>query len=311
MQTTETTTDFIVTAARAYILAGVIHGQTADGDARPAIEQAKRVAQAVRTERQRAILWLHQTLNHEAVTWEILIALGFDQRLVDAADTLSRRCRESVRDYAKRVAACDDTDVLAVAVAAIDNQSEEGGEQQDGTLAAYKKARRVLQRAADALANQQPGDTPPAGGVADDRPTEAGPAHRVDDVDGTHRRGAGGDVSDYATAASSRGELADQRERYATAPRQRARRDAGRGAVVHRPDRGGEREEVRRGQNEAVEDQDLEGRHRDEHANDRTSTARLLLSARWRGTTTLSMLNIPARPRPCQRFTCRLTATGA
>ena len=172
MQTTETTTDFIVTAARAYILAGVIHGQTADGDARPAIEQAKRVAQAVRTERQRAILWLHQTLNHEAVTWEILIALGFDQRLVDAADTLSRRCRESVRDYAKRVAACDDTDVLAVAVAAIDNQSEEGGEQQDGTLAAYKKARRVLQRAADALANQQPGDTPPAGGVADDRPTE-------------------------------------------------------------------------------------------------------------------------------------------
>ena len=26
---------------------------------------------------------------------------------------------------------------------------------------------------------------------------------------------------------------------------------------------------------------------------------------------TLSMLNSPARPRPCQRFTCRLTATGA
>ena len=25
----------------------------------------------------------------------------------------------------------------------------------------------------------------------------------------------------------------------------------------------------------------------------------------------LSMLNSPARPRPCQRFTCRLTATGA
>ena len=28
-------------------------------------------------------------------------------------------------------------------------------------------------------------------------------------------------------------------------------------------------------------------------------------------TSTLSMLNSPARPRPCQRFTCRLTATGA
>ena len=169
MQTTETTTDF-ATAAQANIFARMIHGLTADGDVRLAFEQAKRVAQAVRTERQRAILWLHQTLNHAAVTWEILIALEFDQQVVDAADTLGRRCRESVLDYAKRVAACDDTDVLAVAVALIDNQIEVGVEHPDGTLAAYE-ARRVLKRAADALANQ-PGATPPAGGVADDRPTE-------------------------------------------------------------------------------------------------------------------------------------------
>ena len=169
MQTTETTTDF-ATAAQANIFARMIHGLTADGDVRLAFEQAKRVAQAVRTERQRAILWLHQTLNHAAVTWEILIALEFDQLVVDAADTLGRRCRESVLDYAKRVAACDDTDVLAVAVALIDNQIEVGVEHPDGTLAAYE-ARRVLKRAADALANQ-PGATPPAGGVADDRPTE-------------------------------------------------------------------------------------------------------------------------------------------
>ena len=64
----ETTTDFVT-----------IHGQTADGDARPAIEQAKRVVQAVRTDRRLAILWSHQALNHEAVTWEILIVLGVDQ----------------------------------------------------------------------------------------------------------------------------------------------------------------------------------------------------------------------------------------
>ena len=170
MQTTETITD-LATAVRANIFARMIHGLTADGDVRLAFEQAKRVAQAVRTERQRAILWLHQTLNHAAVTWEILIALEFDQQVVDAADTLGRRCLESVLDYAKRVAACDDTDVLAVAIALIDNQIEVGVEHPDGTLAAYKEARRVLKRAADALANQ-PGATPPAGGVADDRPTE-------------------------------------------------------------------------------------------------------------------------------------------
>ncbi len=162
----QTTTD-LATAVRAEILARLIHGEAAG----PAIEQAERVAQALGTDRQRAILWLHQTLNHETVACVILMALGFDKWLVDAADTLGIRYRESLRDYAKRIAACDDTDVLAVAVAAIDNQIEEGVEQQDGTLAEYKKARRVLKRATDALANQQPGDTPPAGGVADNRPT--------------------------------------------------------------------------------------------------------------------------------------------
>ena len=156
-----------VTAAQAAILARLIHGDAA----RAMIEQAERVAQAVETARQQAILWLHQTLNHETVTCMILKALGFDRLLVDAADTLSIRCRESVRDYAKRIAACDDTDVLAVAVALIDNQIKEGVEHQDGTLAAWEKARRVLKRATDALANQQPGYTPPAGGVADNRPT--------------------------------------------------------------------------------------------------------------------------------------------
>ncbi len=155
-----------VTAAQAAILARLIHGEVA----RAMIEQAERVAQALEIDRQQAILWLHQTLNHETVTCMILKALGFDRLLVDAADTLSIRYRESVRDYAKRIAACDDTDVLAVAVALIENEIKEGVEQ-DGTLAAWKKARRVLKRATDALANQQPGDTPPAGGVADNRPT--------------------------------------------------------------------------------------------------------------------------------------------
>ena len=162
MQTTRDS----VTAVQAAILARLIHGEAA----RAMIEQAERVAQGFETDRQQAILWLHQTLNHETVTCMILKALGFDRLVVDAADTLSIRYRESVRDYAKRIAACDDIDVLAVAVALIDNQIKEGSSTKDGTLAAWKKARRVLKRATDALA-KQPGDTPPAGGVADNRPT--------------------------------------------------------------------------------------------------------------------------------------------
>ena len=102
------------------------------------------------------------------------MALGFDRWLVEAADTvgsLGMRHRESVRDYAKRVATCNDADVLAVAVAAIDDQIGEAIEEHEGTTATYKKVRRVLKRAADALAKQQPGDAPPAGGVADNRPS--------------------------------------------------------------------------------------------------------------------------------------------
>ena len=165
------TTTELLAAVRAQILARLIYGEPADDEARRAHEQVERVAQAVGTDRQRAIVWLQHVLEHEEVTLSIPVALGFDRWLVEAADTLGMRHRESVRDYAKRVAACNDADVLAVAVAAIDDQIGEGIEEHDGRTAAYKKARRVLKRAAGALAKQQPGDAPPAGGVADNRPT--------------------------------------------------------------------------------------------------------------------------------------------
>ena len=158
-------------AVRAEILARLIHGEPANDEARRAYEQVERVAQAVGTDRRRAIVWLRYLLDHEEVALPILVALGFDRWLVEAADTPGMRHRESVRDCAKRVAACNDADVLAVAVAAIDDQIGEGTEEHDGTTAAYKKARRVLKRAAGALAKQQPGDAPPTGGVADNRPT--------------------------------------------------------------------------------------------------------------------------------------------
>lgn len=44
---------------------------------------------------------------------------------------------ESVSDHAKRVAASKDADVLAVAVAAVDDEIKSGAGQQDDTRAAY------------------------------------------------------------------------------------------------------------------------------------------------------------------------------
>ena len=161
----------LVAATRAELLARLIYGEPANQDARRAHEQVERVAQAVGSHRQRAIVWLHHVLKHEAVTQPIPVALGFDSWLVEAADALGVRPRESLREYGKRVAACSDADVLAVALIAIDDQISEGIVDPQDTPAAYKRARRVLKRAADALANQQPGDTPPAGGVVDNLPT--------------------------------------------------------------------------------------------------------------------------------------------
>ena len=166
----QTTPEF-VSSARAEILARLICNEPVDEDARRALEPVARVAQAVGTDRRRAIVWLHQILKYEWVTLAIPVALGFDRWLVEAADTLVMRHRESVDGYAKRVAACSDTDVIAVAVAAIDDTIVDGIEEQQDTLAAYRKARGVLKRAADALANQPPGDVLPAGQMAGNRPT--------------------------------------------------------------------------------------------------------------------------------------------
>ena len=176
-----TTGDF-VTAARAKTLVQLICGEP-DAGADPNFERTARVAHAVGTDRQRAIVWLRQILEWEGGSRRALRTLGFDRSVVDAANTLVRRQRESVGKYAQRVAACNDSDVLAVAVAASDDEIREKIEHQRDILAAHKEARRVLKRAVDA---QPPGDPSPAGGVADDRP----PADLSDEllalVDHTH-----------------------------------------------------------------------------------------------------------------------------
>lgn len=146
----------MVVATRAEILARVICPESAEVDAREVLEQAERLAQAVGSDRRRAIVWLRQILSHEPVTNPVLLALGFDRWFVEAADTVGMRQRENVQDHAKRLAACHDPDVIAVAVAAFDERIHAGVEEQEGTLAAYKEGRGVLERAAAALARRPP-----------------------------------------------------------------------------------------------------------------------------------------------------------
>ena len=76
----QTTPEF-ASSARAEILARLICKEPVDEDARRALEQVERVAQAGGTDSRRAIVWLWVTL-------AIPVALGFDRWLVEAADTI-------------------------------------------------------------------------------------------------------------------------------------------------------------------------------------------------------------------------------
>ncbi len=165
------TTPDLVAAARAELFARLIYNDEGDEDARRALEHIERVVQVVGTHRQQAILWLRHLLNHEKVDPHVLVAFGFDSRLVDRADTLRMCPRESLRDYAKRLAVCQDSDVLSLAVAALDDRISQGIDDQPGTVAGYEEVRRILKRAADALAKRRLAEQPSAGGATDDRPT--------------------------------------------------------------------------------------------------------------------------------------------
>ena len=107
--------------------------------------------------------------------------------MLNAADTLIVRQWESLLEYADRITMGTDTDVLAVAIAAIDDDMPEGSDGQRGSLAEYESARRVLK----GVAAQQLGDPPATSGVAGDRPTGAGPSRRASGVGRLHRPARG------------------------------------------------------------------------------------------------------------------------
>ena len=153
-----------VTTARARTLVRMLCDEY---DADPDFEKSKRVACAMETDRQRAVVWVRLILAEEWGTRRQLLQLGFDRSVVDAAATLVQRGGESVLEYARRVAACQDPDVLAVAVAALDDEIDEEAELLRDMLAECEEGRRVLKRAVGA---RQPGGPPPGEEAADDRP---------------------------------------------------------------------------------------------------------------------------------------------
>ena len=154
----------------AEILARLLYGRRSLGEG-DTFERDERVADALWTHgRQRALVWLRQTLEYDGVSHRVLHGLEFDWPLVDNARTLAVRPGEDRQAYAERVAACEDADVLAVAVATIDDEIREAKDQQ-GARDAYREVRRVLSRAADALPTEPSGDLPRVGAPEHTRPS--------------------------------------------------------------------------------------------------------------------------------------------
>ena len=136
-------------------------------DADPDFEKSQRVARALETDRRRAVVWVRLILAEAWGTRRQLLQLGFDRSVVDAPPSWSSVERRGVLEYARRVAACRDLDVIAVAVAALDDEIDEGGRAsarhagglQGGTPRAEARRWRPA-----------PGGLPQAGEAADDRP---------------------------------------------------------------------------------------------------------------------------------------------
>ena len=275
-----TTWDYVI-AERAKVLAQLRHGEREWGAGR-VFEQAERVARAVETDRQRGIVWVRHLLDDKGVRRVVLMLLGIDSWVLNAADTVIVRQWESLLEYADRIAAGTDTDVLAVAIAAIEDDMRDGLDGQHGSLAEYESARRVLK----GVAAQQLGDPPATSGVAGDRPTArvlrdalralVGSTAGAETAMSLMMRGPGNEP------LAVRGEFALVQGRHGPALRGPAQLAAGPDGVGPRRDRAGTREPGRGPSDEGGVRDEPGPRHGDDGADARTSTAGVQREAPWR-----------------------------
>ena len=180
-----------VTAARTRTLVQLLYDEyDADSD----FEKSKRVARAVGTDWQQALVWLRLILADEQGTRRQLLQLGFDRAVVDAAATLVKRQGRACAST--RGAACPDPDALAVAVVALDDEIDKeavllrkhAGGLQGGAPCAG--ARRWRPASPKALPGRGGGRRPSAGGAE----------RRAAGVGRPRRRRAGHDAADAAGA---------------------------------------------------------------------------------------------------------------
>ena len=156
-----------------------------DEDGRSLLDHAERTAGRLAMQWEKEIAWLAAALEADDVDETTLTGLGFNDTEVRHATIAQPRNGETATDYAERIAAYNQPETFEVAAAMLaDPASKNPAVPQRTTDGERRQAIGRLQQGMRDWSNEGgPGTRPPAGGMADNRPTAPGLAaamHRLD-----------------------------------------------------------------------------------------------------------------------------------
>ena len=168
------------TTKRAECFARLVLTDLEDHEGRKLLDYAERAADRLQMQWEKAIAWLSLALRADGVDDSTLTGLGFDRQDVRHATVVEPRENETAMAYAERLAAYDQPEAFAVGEAMLDETADTNPTVPAGTTnTARDAAIDRLRSAQKEWAQGRRGDRPPAGGVADERPTAPGLADAV------------------------------------------------------------------------------------------------------------------------------------
>ena len=153
-----------------------------DEGERRLLDHAERTAGRLTMHWEKEIAWLAAALDADGVDETTLTGLGFDHTEVRHATIVRPRKGETATNYAKRITAYNQPETFEVAAAMLaDPASKNPTIPQNTTENEREEAIERLQKGMRDWRNQGgAGARPPAGGVADDRPTAPGLSQALD-----------------------------------------------------------------------------------------------------------------------------------
>ncbi len=176
------------TTKRAECFARLVLSDREDHEGRKLLNYAERTTDRLPMQWEKTIAWLSLALRTDGVDDSTLTGLGFDCQDVRHATVVRPRENETAMAYAERLAAYDQPEAFAVGEAMLNetaytNSTVPAGTTNTARDAAIDRLRSAQKEWAEGRrggqARGQARGRPPAGGVADERPTAPGLADAV------------------------------------------------------------------------------------------------------------------------------------